>query len=64
MNSETSEAIKPKVTAVELAKVLSCGKATIYKMAAEGQIPCIRIGSTGVRFDVDAVLAALGGRAK
>lgn len=45
--------------ASDLARRLSCGKSTIYKLAKEGQIPVVRIGMTGVRFDIDEVMEAL-----
>ena len=45
--------------ASDLAIQLSCGKSTIYKLAKERKIPVVRIGMTGVRFDVDEVLEAL-----
>jgi excisionase family DNA binding protein len=44
--------------AAALARRLDCGKSTIYKLAATGKIPVVRIG-TGVRFDLAEVLAAL-----
>ncbi|CAI4032326.1 hypothetical protein DNFV4_02756 [Nitrospira tepida] len=43
----------------ELARLLRCGKSTIYKLAKTGRIPCLGIGDIGVRFDRAAVLAAL-----
>ena len=46
-------------TAAEIARRLRCGKSTIYKLAKSGNIPTIRIGKTGVRFDYRAVLEAL-----
>ena len=45
--------------ASDLALHLRCGKSTIYKLAKQGQIPVVRIGMTGVRFDIDEVLEAL-----
>lgn len=45
--------------ASDLARRLSCGKSTVYKLAKEGQIPTVKIGRTGVRFDLGSVLDAL-----
>jgi excisionase family DNA binding protein len=52
---------KNLVKAKPLARILDCGVSTVYALAKAGKIPSITIGvaETGVRFDVDAVLAAL-----
>ena len=42
-----------------IARQLNCAKSTIYKLAKAGEIPTVRIGKTGVRFDIDEVLKAL-----
>ena len=42
-----------------IAMRLNCAKSTIYKLAKAGEIPTVRIGKTGVRFDIDEVLKAL-----
>lgn len=42
-----------------IARRFNCAKSTIYKLAKQGQIPVVRIGKTGVRFDYNAVLDAL-----
>lgn len=47
------------ILASDLARYLKCGKSTVYKMAQEGKIPTVSIGSRGVRFDLAAVLQAL-----
>lgn len=48
----------PLSKADELARHLNCGKSTVYKLAKTGKIPYVALG-TGVRFDLDSVLAAL-----
>jgi len=51
---------EPRVLmANELATYLRCGRSTIHSLARAGKIPSIRIGKTGVRFDLIAVLEAL-----
>ena len=54
---DTSEDTLLKAT--DLARRLNVAKSTIYMLAKGGQIPVVRIGKTGVRFDIDQVLAAL-----
>jgi excisionase family DNA binding protein len=46
-------------TAEEVARVLKCGKSTVYALAKNGRIPYLSIGDRGIRFDLEAVLAAL-----
>lgn len=46
------------VTAAELARVLHVSASTVYARAAAGELPAVRIGRA-VRFDLDAVMAAL-----
>ena len=53
------QSIKQLARADELARRLNCGKSTIYSLVKAGKIPCIGIGKTGVRFDIDEVLKAL-----
>ena len=47
--------------AEELARILNCGKSTVYRLAQAGKIPSISIGEkeTGVRFELQACLNAL-----
>lgn len=45
--------------AEDLAKFLNIGRSSIYLLAKQGKIPCVRFGVTGVRFDRQAVLATL-----
>lgn len=49
------------LTAADLAVLLTIAKATIFKMAKQGRIPCFRIG-TAVRFDPHSVAQWLRGR--
>ena len=48
------------VTAEEVARYFCVSTDSIYRMAREAQIPCVRIGRL-VRFDLDVVEAALVG---
>lgn len=54
---DTSE--KTLLKATDLARRLNVAKSTIYMLAKDGQIPVVRIGKTGVRFDYNAVRHAL-----
>ena len=47
------------VSAAELAARLGCSIASIRRMRVGGLIPAIRIGTTGYRYDPEAVEAAL-----
>lgn len=50
----------PKLsTASEVADALSCAKSSVYALARAGRIPYYRLGETGIRFDLEAVLEAL-----
>ncbi|MEO7862064.1 MAG: helix-turn-helix domain-containing protein [Nitrospirales bacterium] len=49
---------RPLSKADDVALQLNCGKSTVYKLAKDGKIPYVSIG-TGVRFDLDSVLKAL-----
>jgi excisionase family DNA binding protein len=54
---------KPLSTAREIAEILGVSTWTVYDWARSGRIPAIRATPRIVRFDADAVLAALeGGR--
>lgn len=44
------------VTRKELAERLKCSKSTIDRWRRSGQIPWVRVGKGGVRFDVNEVL--------
>jgi excisionase family DNA binding protein len=59
---ETLEQIPHALTAVELARLLSVSRITIFKHAKAGRIPSFRIG-TAVRFDPRAVATWLRSRA-
>jgi excisionase family DNA binding protein len=54
---------KPLSTAREIAEILGVSTWTVYDWARSARIPAIRATPRIVRFDADAVLAALeGGR--
>lgn len=54
---------KPLSTAREIAEILGVSTWTVYDWSRSGRIPAIRATPRVVRFDADAVLAALeGGR--
>ena len=44
------------LNAQELAHELNVSRATVYRLAREGQIPSVRIGNS-IRFELDAVIA-------
>ena len=48
--SDTSEDLRPLVTATTIAEVCSVTPASIYMWARSGVIPCIRISQNTVRF--------------
>jgi len=48
-------------TADDIAAKLACTSRYILLLAAEGRIPCLRIGRKCVRFSYAAVLEALNG---
>lgn len=50
---------QPLITASELAAVLGVTTHTIRHWARMGRIPCLRVGQKTLRFDREAVLAAL-----
>ncbi len=57
------ESIEPLLDAKDVRKILHCSLPLIYKMAARGQIPCVRIPCPGdrqkrlLRFKKDDVLS-------
>jgi excisionase family DNA binding protein len=51
--------IMPILTAAQLAELLQVSRWSVYEMAKAGEIPALRIGSSGVRFRADQVLEAL-----
>ncbi len=54
----TSET-RPLITAGELAAILGVSTHTVRHWARTGRIPCLRVGQKTLRFDRDAVLAAI-----
>jgi excisionase family DNA binding protein len=54
-----TEAAEQLDTAEDLARFLNIGKSSVYLLAKQGKIPCVRFGVTGVRFERRAVLEAL-----
>lgn len=52
------------LTCREVAVILRCSESQVYSLAADGSLPCIRIGRGGkrrlVRFYLSDVMAALG----
>jgi len=44
------------LNAQELARELNVSRATVYRLAREGQIPSVRIGNS-IRFELDAVIS-------
>lgn len=46
------------ITLRELARELRCSEATLYRLAKERRLPCMRLGKS-YRFRLDAVLEAL-----
>lgn len=51
------------VTADEIGEHYSCSGRYILKLAAKGKVPSLRLGKRCVRFEFDAVAAALEGGA-
>jgi excisionase family DNA binding protein len=47
------------LTAAELGRRLRLSPETIHQMARDGRIPCIRLSAKVIRFDAEAVAAAL-----
>ncbi len=50
------------VTAEDLARIVRVQPSTILQWARGGTIPCVRINAKVLRFDPDAVVAALSER--
>ncbi|MBL8764812.1 MAG: helix-turn-helix domain-containing protein [Phycisphaerae bacterium] len=65
-NSAARQPAAPLVTARDLAAVLGVTTDTIRGWARTGRIPCLRVGQKTLRFDREAVLAAIrdGGAAE
>jgi excisionase family DNA binding protein len=55
---ETQKLSRKLLKAGELAERFNYSKSGIYKLAASGRIPHVKLG-TAVRFDFDQVLASL-----
>jgi excisionase family DNA binding protein len=55
-------AMEPLLTSAGVAELLGCNDTLVEQMAKDGRIPAVRIGRL-LRFDPEAVLAALRGRA-
>ncbi|RYD21629.1 MAG: DNA-binding protein [Verrucomicrobiaceae bacterium] len=53
---------RPRVTAKPIAEHYNVTEPTVYKWAKDGKIPCFRFEGT-VRFDFEAVVAKIEGRA-
>jgi excisionase family DNA binding protein len=53
--------VTPLVDAKELATRLGVSKSHVFELAAKGRLPHVRVGRS-IRFDVDKVMEALGGR--
>ena len=56
-----SPASKRLLTTKELSRHLQVSTTTIWRWRNTGAIPCIKLPTRGFRYDLDAVLAALGG---
>jgi excisionase family DNA binding protein len=59
--ADSIEQLDRALTAPELARLLAVDRATIYRQAQAGILPCFRIGAT-VRFEPRAVAAWLRDR--
>ena len=55
------EAREEFLTARQLAEVLQVSESTVRRLAREGRIPCVRLTSRLVRFNLKAVYRALDG---
>jgi excisionase family DNA binding protein len=53
-------ATKRLMTAPELADHLRLGKRAVSRLTRSGRIPSVRISRRAVRYDLEAVMAALG----
>lgn len=54
-NRTTTEDAPRLINPAEVARRLSVSKRTVYRLAAVGQIPAIRMGNKILRFDPDKV---------
>lgn len=59
-NTADIEQAHPLVAAPIIARRISATPRYILQLAAAGRIPCVRIGAKCVRFEPQAVAAALG----
>lgn len=59
MINEDGNVVAQLKKAPEMARRLSCSRSLLYRMAKNGIIPVVRVGSLGVRFDEAAVIKAL-----
>ena len=48
--------------ATELARLTGLARTSIYRMAADGELPCVRFGVKAVRFPESAIAAWIAGR--
>lgn len=55
------EAHEEFVTARQLAEVLKVSESTVRRLARDGRIPCVRLTTRLVRFNLKAVYRALNG---
>ncbi|MCA1619053.1 MAG: helix-turn-helix domain-containing protein [Acidobacteria bacterium] len=55
------EAREEFVTARQLAEVLKVSESTVRRLARDGRIPCVRLTTRLVRFNLRAVFRALDG---
>lgn len=64
LKSARPQPLTPLATARELADLIGVSTWTIYSWANKGVIPCIRLSDRILRFNTDAVLAALSSGAR
>jgi excisionase family DNA binding protein len=48
------------LTARQLAAYLQVAEATVFRWAAAGRIPCVRLAPKALRFDLPEVMRAVG----
>ncbi|MBU1672160.1 MAG: helix-turn-helix domain-containing protein [Actinobacteria bacterium] len=51
--------MKPLLTAVEVAEVLTCTTDRVWQLSRQGRIPAIRLGERQWRYRIEDVLQAL-----